>query len=421
VIQIGLLLYCFLLYIRPGDWVPQVLSWPLEFAVLGGTAVASSIRTLRRRGEDDAPQVSVHFGFLVLWLLAIFLSDLTSGLFDSAVEFTIVYLKKAIISVTFWYALNSIGKLRWVLIVLVVLSAALGYQGIYQKAHGFGWAGQPLYWDDRICWVGLWDGANVLSLLFVTSMAFVLEMIMGKWNWLVKAMALLCGGLILTGLVLAASRGGWLALAVVVMLFFKRRVGYFGLAAGAIVLASLLIIAPSRLSRDDERDEGSTQGRISMWAEGFEMLKYNPVFGIGKGQFGVYTSKLIAHNAFIQNMGETGGLGLFAWIGLIYASYKSLRVVREAAEEIEDKRIVTMNEALYTGMTGYLAASMFISTDFDLLYLLLGLAGAMPAIARRETGLPIRYEFGWPDVRNIVLCIGAATTTLYVATAAMSG
>jgi hypothetical protein len=421
VIQLGVILYCFLLYIRPGDWVPQVLDWPLEFTVLGTTAVASGFRALQRQDEDDNPQVWTHCQFLVLWLIAIFLSDLTSGLFDSAVEFTIVYFKKAIISVTFWFALNSLGKLRWLLIAMVVLSAALGYQGIYQKAHGYGWAGQALYWDDRICWVGLWDGANVLSLLFVTSMPFVFEMIIGSWNWIVKVGALFCGGLILTGLVLAASRGGWLALGVIIMLYFKRRVGYLGLGIGALVMAGLLIVAPSRLSRDDERDEGSTKGRIDMWAEGFEMFKYNPIFGIGKGQFSVYTSKLIAHNAFVQNMGETGSLGLFAWVGLIYASYKSLRVVQQAADDIEDKRVVAINEALYTSLTGYLAASMFITTDFDLLYLMLGITGAMPAIARRETGLPLPYEFGKSDVRNIVLIMAAAMTVIYMATVTMSG
>jgi O-antigen ligase len=267
----------------------------------------------------------------------------------------------------------------------------------------------------------LWDGANVLSLLFVISMPFIFEIVIGRWSLIVKLVAIVCSGLILTGLVLAASRGAWVALAVIVLLYFKRRVGYIGLALGALLLVGLLVVAPSRLSRDDERDEGSTKGRISMWAEGFEMFKYNPVFGIGKGQFGVYTSKLIAHNAFIQNMGETGSLGLFAWVGLIYASYKSLRIVRDAADEIEDKRIVMVNEAIYTSLTGYLAASMFITTDFDLLYLMLGIAGAMPAIARRETGLPIEYTFGFSDVRNIGLCIIGAMAILYAATAGMSG
>jgi O-antigen ligase len=420
-IQLGLLLYCVLLYIRPGDWVPQVLNWPLEFTVLGMTAVASGVRAWQAQGEDGAPQTKAHFWLLVLWLIAIFASNLTSGLFDSAVEFTILFFKKAVIAVTFWFALNSLGKMRWLLMAIVTLTAALAYQGIYQKTHGFGWAGQPLYWDNRICWVGLWDGANVLSLLFVIAMPFVFEMVIGAWNWFVKLLALTCGALIITGLVLAASRGGWLALGVIVVLYFKRRAGKVGVVLGPLVLAALLIVAPSRLSREDERDEGSTKGRIDMWAEGFEMFKYNPVFGIGKGQFVAYTSKLIAHNAFVQNMGETGSFGLFAWVGLIYASYKSLRIVRQAAAEIEDKRIVAVNETIYTSLTGYLAASMFISTDFDLLYLMLGLAGAMPAIARRESGVPLQYEFGFSDVRNIALCIVGVTTVVYAMTAVMSG
>ena len=419
-IQLGLLIYCFLLLIRPADWVPSVLHWPLEFTVLGLTGVIALVQALKGRATGEAPPISRMVQFVLLWLVAILLSNVSKGNFDAAGTITFEYIKKCIIALTFWLALRSIGNIRSLTLLMVILGGALGYQGIYQKAHGFGWAGQPLYWDNRICWIGLWDGANVLSLVFVTAVPFAFEIILGKWNWILKAIALGSLGLMLTGLVLAASRGGWVALAVTTLIYFSRRVGKRGLIVGVILLAGCAVIAPSRLSRNDERDSSSTSGRIDMWAEGIEMYKSNPVFGIGKGQFMNYTNMLIAHNAFVQNMGETGTLGLFAWIGLIYLAYKSLRTVRAASPYIADKRILRMNDAVFASLTGYLSASMFISTDFDLLYLMLGLAGAMFIVTRRETGLPLEINFGRRDVRNVLCCVFGGVIAICGITIGMS-
>jgi putative inorganic carbon (hco3(-)) transporter len=419
--QLGLLIYCFLLLIRPADWVPSILHWPLEFSVLGTTAVIASIRAWKDRANDEAPPISRLIQFVGLWLFAILLSNVSKGNFDEAGSITFEYVKKCIIALTFWLALRSIGNIRSLTLIMVVLAGALGYQGIYQKAHGFGWAGQHLYWDNRICWIGLWDGANVLSLVFVTAVPFAFEIIVGKWNWIFKLIALGSLGLMLTGLVLAASRGGWVALAVTTLIYFSRRIGKrSGSIISLVLLAGFAVIAPSRLSRNDERDSSSTSGRIDMWAEGVEMYKSNPVFGIGKGQFINYTHMLIAHNAFVQNMGETGTFGLFAWVGLIYLAYKSLRIVHAAGPYIADKRILRMNDAVFASLTGYLSASMFISTDFDLLYLMLGLAGAMLVITRRETGLPLEIDFSRRDARNVLCCVFSGVIIISAITMGMS-
>jgi len=416
---IGLILYCFFLYIRPGDWVPAVLGWPMEFAVLGLITLTASVQAYLVRGSDDTPKMVIPCLFLVGWLIAIGLSNATSGRLDLAFAFFIFYAKKALIAYAMWMAITTGKRLQAVVIAMVVLSGALGLQGIYQKSHGIGWAGQPMYWDNRICWIGLWDGANVLSLLFVTAVPFALELAIGSWNWLLRLAAVAAGGLMITGLVLAASRGAWLSLAVVLVMFFKRRIGRAGIVLGVLAFAGLLIVGPSRLSRSDERDSSSTNGRVSMWAEGLEMFKYNPVFGIGKGQFGPYTSKLIAHNAFVQNMGETGTLGLFCWGGLIYLAYRSVRLVASAGPEL-DPKIAGLNEALYTSITGYLAASMFISTDFDLLYLVLGLCIGIVTVARRDTGLPLFLTFDIGDARNLLLLVFAGVFCMYLITMYLS-
>ena len=64
---------------------------------------------------------------------------------------------------------------------------------------------------------------------------------------------------------------------------------------------------------------------------------------------------------------------------------------------------------------GYLAASLFISTDIEPLYILMALCGVTLDIARRETGQPLPISFGLADAGAVVamgLCGIAAVYTV---------
>ena len=73
-------------------------------------------------------------------------------------------------------------------------------------------------------------------------------------------------------------------------------------------MLGLIAIGPSRLSQNaaEDSDDSSSRHRVDLWSEGLEMFKDNPVLGVGKGQFVGYTGTQVAHNAFIENLGETG-------------------------------------------------------------------------------------------------------------------
>ena len=54
-----------------------------------------------------------------------------------------------------------------------------------------------------------------------------------------------------------------------------------------------------------DASESSAQGRVQAWAEGLQMFKSHPLFGVG---FGRYTdfNRLVAHNSFVHTLGELG-------------------------------------------------------------------------------------------------------------------
>jgi O-antigen ligase len=170
---------------------------------------------------------------------------------------------------------------------------------------------------------------------------------------------------------------------------------------------------------DQDADDASSRHRVDLWSEGLEMFKYNPVLGIGKGQFAEYTGTQVAHNAFIENLGETGFLGVFAWVGLIYLSFKSLRLVMRRSAELSPQ-LRGLTQAVFVSLVGYLSASMFINTDFDLLYMSMGLCAAVLAVARRELKDGIDVHFGFADMRNIALLAVGGIFYMYAVTTALS-
>jgi O-antigen ligase len=418
---LGLLIYCILVYIRPADWVASVQDWPLEFITLALTLLIAGVKMAFFTAPEERRERLPLTAFMMAWVVAIFLSNLIHGDTGSGVDNAIIYAKRCLICLAFWAVLTSTNKIRGCILALVPLAGLLGLQGIYQVAHGYGWAGQPLYWAGRICWVGLWDGANVLSLLFVATLPYAFEIVTGKWSFFAKLVALASGVLILQGMILAASRGGWLSLGVIVLVYFRQRVGKLGLVIGAMCILALVAIGPSRLTQNagQDADDASSRHRVDLWAQGLEMFKYNPVLGVGKGQFAGYTGTQVAHNAFLENLGETGFVGAFAWVGLIYLSFKSLRLVMRRSAELSPQ-LKGLTQATFVSLVGYLSASMFINTDFDLLYISMGLAAALLAVARRELKDGIEVTFGFADMRNIALLVVGGVVYMYAVTAALS-
>jgi putative inorganic carbon (hco3(-)) transporter len=407
----GLIIYLILVYVRPADWVPAVLNWPLELIV--GAAVLVMILLQR------TPKIPVQVPLLAVWVMLIFLANAVNGDFQDAITNAVVFVKRALVFFMFWAVIDSTRNLRRVIMLMVLLSAVLGYQGIWMKEHGIGWAGQDMYWGERIRWIGLWDGANVLSLLFVTALPYVLELILGPKGMRSRVYGSLCGVLILWGIVLAGSRGAWLAMAVTFLVYFKDRIGNRGLIVGCLAIWAATVIAPSRVQGGDERDESSWRGRVSMWAEGFEMLRYQPVLGVGKGKFIEHSGRQIAHNAFVQNMAETGILGLFAWLALIYFSFRCLHIAGKLASGLSPP-LESLRRAVFAGLVGYLVASMFISTDFEPLYMLMGLCAAVLRIARQETGMILELGFTMRDAFIILTLEFGGVIFMYAGTAFLS-
>ena len=188
-------------------------------------------------------------------------------------------------------------------------------------------------------------------------------------------------GLLAYTLSLTHSRGGMLGAAAALAFFFKDKVGKklaIVLMTGAVGAFMLGVIGGGE--RGLSGKEQSASERIDAWNEGIQMLKGNPVFGVGFDRFAEHHIRT-AHNSFVLCFAELGLLGYFLWMGLIVIAFTALsRVINGLGPESEHARYAVL---LRTSLVGFLVCAWFLSRAFvPTLFILMGMSVALLHAAR---------------------------------------
>jgi O-antigen ligase len=389
-------LYLIVLYIRPAEWIDLFHGWQLADTTLIATAVFIIFRIgMRGGGFIKAPHTGQLLGILACGVLSHVVHTYIAGA-TSALKI----LGK--IFITYFLVLHTVTSERTfkaTLWILVFLTAILAYQGIFQYEHGYGWAGQTLSQGTRIRWISIFNDPNDLALAFVIVVPILLCYIMKPGFILGKILPAFLLYPLVYALYLTNSRGGFLALGVSVMFFFIKRSKYVvpgGIIGGTIAAVGYLF-GPSRLGAT--MDE-SAMGRLDSWYYGFQLLKSNPVFGVGLNMF-TEDYPLTAHNSFVLAAAELGLVGLFFFVGFLYVSFKSMSLVQKGAP-----RLAPYAYGLQAGLVGFAGAAFFLSRTYnEIPYLYCALSAALLNIARQYG---VEFTFTQRDVRNIALAsIGA--------------
>jgi len=127
----------------------------------------------------------------------------------------------------------------------------------------------------------------------------------------------------------------------------QRVLGVLVLCVASLALASTL--SPSQAARiqslassDTYEREGSTRGRIEGYVVGYEMLKQNPLLGVGPGNWSSYRLRkmdgrvLHAHNLFGSLVAERGLTGSLAFLAFLLTSvlfgWRAMRRLRTSSD-----------------------------------------------------------------------------------------
>lgn len=383
------LLYTVLLLLRPQEFIAglQPLA-PLQVTLL--TALGFWL-FLPRKGWE-LPQFKLAGPFLFIAAVGMGLN----GWWGGGVFLLEKVLPPILAAMLLAGAVRSVRQLRGYLLLLVAIACLIVLHGHLQLQNGTSWTGaEPI--NGRMTYSGIFDDPNDIGLLLIIAVAAILYLFGLTRSRLLRLLMLAVLGWLFYGVMLTDSRGTMLGILAVFVVHMWRSLGKKSLIIVGL-LAVVMLSLGSRLAEIDPEEE-SAAGRIDAWIEGLGMLRHNPLFGVGYGNFTDY-NPLTAHNTIVLAFAELGLLGYIVWLAMIgYSGYMTYWVAiksevwakaagRELPADYADE--VAAARMLMVACIGFAVGAFFLSQSFKpLIYLMCGLAmGRYMGVAERIGPLP---------------------------------
>jgi O-antigen ligase len=383
---------------------------------LGFACFGYALVYLGARGRRPSLVGSWQGRFFIALALLGMLSYLSYGLLLAfEVSPFMSYLSFLMFYVTTLIVVDSLERLRWVLLLVIgsVAFASLHVLREWQKYGGMaagyrpGWVtGDPNYY-------------SISALLCVPLAIYLLRTTRSVWE---RRFCIAATVLTLLGLTFAASRGGFLGMTAAALFMVwrsPRRHRNFWLAA-AVILPLMLVTPASPLKRllsPDWNDQHAADERTLLAVAGLNMVANYPLTGVGAGnfkafvfQFGDVTEEHIAHNTYVSVAAEMGIPGFLLFVAVVVATMRSLERVRRSTRLNGPPLIHQAACGMQAGFVAYLVAIFFVTAETHRLFwmmvflsvILSELAARAPESSRSAAGLarPAGSRGRWLAVPN---------------------
>lgn len=397
------ILFTVIVYVRPQEFWPALQGWPILDYVAG---IAVFFALLEKKITKDKFQRSMANKLVLIFWIWLCFCWIGNGWFGG-IWYTIQKFGKVVVLYfLIVMTIDTLPKLRTYIWSLLLLSAFLALDAIVLFYTGQSITGQVAFTrlegDEFIAQargIGIFADPNDLALYIVPMVAFLLP----AFHRVALSPSSITGILLMipliTGLVFTRSRGGILAMAIVIWMYLRHRVGVVFSVVGLVLLLGLLMAIPRFESVS--ATEGTGRTRLDHWAFGLGLLKQNPVFGVGFTAFTDQGYRQTAHNSFILILAEAGVIGGLLWISLFYSMYRDIALLR--TPERAPPWLPPLTNALEAGLVGWLAGGFFLSQTYGFLgFMLMGLVVATMNIVADE-GIELRETWTKVQVRNVTL------------------
>ena len=252
---------------------------------------------------------------------------------------------------------------------------------------------------------GLAD-ANFLAAAAVASLALCGFMLASERRGIARIVLLGFAAFDAVALVMSQSRGGLIAVTVVLFTAcllagrLRGRVIALALVVAAIGVGYYAVLAPAAVrERATNISEQGSAGRADAWRIAFEMAQDHPLVGVGLNNYPIVQARyvtgtvnltdiqlfrelsLAAHNTYLQIWSELGLVGLallFAVLALtVLSAARSLRGVDPDRDQTVDRLV----RGFIVAAVGLLTAFAFLSGQYEKhLWLVLGVLAAIPTV-----------------------------------------
>jgi putative inorganic carbon (HCO3(-)) transporter len=390
---VALLLFMFIYFARPEDWIPGLSKVPLAkiAGILALLGLLFSLQHIRR-----LPREILYLGLLTGQLIiASALSPVWRG---GAFQTTLDFAKVLIVTVVMAVAVNTPRRLRLLIFTQAASVAVIGAVTL--------WKGHLLLGRLEGMLGGAYSDPNDLALSLVISLPLCLALLFLTRSWIWKAAWASAIVVMTFATFLTGSRGGFLSIIVtagVCLWAFAIRGRRPHLVVLAILLAVIVVLSSGgiiigrlkgtfNLKEDIAAANGSAQARRALFWRSIEVTKEHPFFGVGPGNFAQLSGTWhVTHNSFTQMSSEGGIPALILYVLVLWSGFKNIRATKRFANR--QREIILFAKALYASLVGYVAGSCFLSVNLAFFpYMLVAYTTALYLIAIKLGAQDVRFK-----------------------------
>lgn len=404
------------LFVRPMEIVPQLAGWPIYEALIIGCLLAALPLILRELALDRLLERPISVCVVGL-VAAVVMSHLAVGYLWGARMSGVEFGKVALYYLLLVATVNTAARMRGFLFILAGLAvvvtglavlqfhelinipalAALEYEQVDDR-------GETITLR-RLVSTGIFNDPNDLSLLIAVAMIICAHGIAEtERGWLARGVWLAPLGLLAYAMTLTNSRGGFLALMAGVCILLGTRLGWKkGSLLVPVVVAGMFSMYAGR--QTDVSTTGDTaQERIQIWSEGLALLRENPFFGIGYGNFDEEVGH-VAHNSFVHAFAELGFFGGTLFTGAFFLAIWEMWRMRDKAGM--EARTAGLRPYLLAITGAYAVGCYSLSRSYVVpTYMVLGMAAAYASIGAAGVA-PARF-----NTRLVMVMAGVSVALL---------
>ena len=346
-----------IILIRPPDRVPELLGFPGYEVLLIGLLIGMVVHA-DKLNKPDIPQDALIAWVLALSIVGLMIQasgevvDETKQFFSSIILYIfatrLIKNKKELFSVLFWLSIVTAVLAIEAMRSYLTVSDSPFTDPFSGRMQGLGYYGNPNEFGKLMCTaipflgIALFAGKG----LFVRLLALAGIVIMVSAVGLTQSRTcfVVLGIIAVTPLIVSAEDG------------LAKRVVFLGLISLAFIYAFSILPGPLQdrmQSILNFTTDESFLGRTRAWSQGFQMVTWYPLYGVGKGQWYSYHG-LAPHNSFVQVMAELGVPGIIMFGLIVWKSWHQLVAYVRTAGVSSDRAMVALSKGIAASYLGYL-------------------------------------------------------------------
>jgi O-antigen ligase len=408
------LLLNFILYVRPTEVIQPLLGLELYLVVI----VICLITAFPLLWQQLQP-AELHREPLTVCVIgltaAVFLSLLSHLQIEAAFAWGFDFFKMLLFYLLFVGLVTDKVRLRrflWCVTLFISMSALLSVL----EFHGVITLPVAASIKDgdyvRLRGSGIFQDPNDLCVLLCLGLLFGTYLLTDRRSGFLRFLWLGPLTLLFYALLQTQSRGGLLALMVGVMAVLRARWGWLRAALLGLVVVPLLLAVAAGRQAGISATTDTGQARMELWRDGLMFVRLNPVFGIGREEFGKESGQ-VAHNSYIQAFGEMGLFGGALFLGAFLFALRSVERLCPDRQLILDPDLRHMQPYILGGLASYMMGMFTLSLTYVLPTInVLAIAAVFARMA------PVQQR--WPDTPFNLRFVGRSLLASLLFLVAMS-